>query len=144
MTKESLAAALNGLEYPNEPSKQQQIEAKQEGLLIIFGASDDLCELRGAINDEAGAWNGADILISDGKLLPELDRDDEVVLRKHHVLRAAHEEREKALRITAKWCLTKEYSWTFETKAPHAVFDIMEDGDKFCRGIVIDLKECQG
>jgi hypothetical protein len=32
------------------------------------------------------------------------------------------------------------YSWTYKTDIPHATFDIFEDGEKFCRGIVFDIK----
>ncbi len=30
--------------------------------------------------------------------------------------------------------------WTYETDIPHATFDIMEDGEKYCRGTVLDIK----
>jgi hypothetical protein len=32
-------------------------------------------------------------------------------------------------------------SWTFRTGIPHATFNILEDGDLFCRGIVVDLRD---
>ena len=37
--------------------------------------------------------------------------------------------------IDAVWC-EGEYSWTYNTNIPHATFDIYEDGEKYCRGIV--------
>ena len=45
--------------------------------------------------------------------------------------------------IDAKWC-DGEYSWMYDTNIPHAVFDIYEDGEKFCRGIVFKESEVQG
>lgn len=42
--------------------------------------------------------------------------------------------------IDAVWC-DGEYSWTYDTNIPHATFDIYDDGDKFCRGIVFDKRE---
>ncbi len=37
--------------------------------------------------------------------------------------------------IDAVWC-EGEYSWTYKTNIPHATFDIYEDGEKYCKGIV--------
>ena len=142
MTKEELASALNGRQYTSEISDREEQMAKESGLLVLFGASDDLCELRGAINDELSAYNGCTLLIGpDGNLLQEIDRDDEEVLKRHGLFVALAERRKSAIKIDCKWCATKEYSWTFETESPHAAFDVLEDDDKFCRGIVIDLKE---
>ncbi len=142
MTKEELAGQLNGREYGDEITSAEEKAAKASGLLVIFGASDDLCELRGVIEDEVGAYDGTTVYISrDGKLLPEMEDDDKDVLKKYNVLEHVLEQRRTAIQIEAQWCNTREYSWTFETKVPHATFDVLEDEDKYCRGIVIDLKE---
>lgn len=37
--------------------------------------------------------------------------------------------------IDAVWC-KNGYSWIYKTNIEHAVFDIYEDGEKYCRGIV--------
>lgn len=42
--------------------------------------------------------------------------------------------------IDAVWC-DGEYSWTYDTNIPHATFDIYEDGEKFCKGLVFDESE---
>ena len=42
MTKEELAATLNGREYNHEITKEEEAEARENGLVVIFGASDDL------------------------------------------------------------------------------------------------------
>lgn len=119
----------------------EEAEAKASGLVVIFGASDDLCELRGAIDDELGSYQEALILIKDGKLLPEIDDDDMETLKKYDVLGHILKTRDNATKVRAFWCKTDEYSWTYETDAPHSAFDIVDGLDKYCRGIVIDLKE---
>jgi hypothetical protein len=143
MTKEELAAAINGREYGKELTAAEELKAQQEGLLIVFGASDDLCELRGAIRDEVPAYNGCTVLINeDGELLQPLEDDDLDVLRRYRVLHALRCEREHAAKIQATFGdSSSEYSWVLSTELPHATFDIVEDGEKFCRGIVVDLKE---
>ena len=140
MTASELASKLNGREYTNEITEAEEREAKDSGLVVIFGASDDLCELRGAINDEVGAYQGHLLLIGrDGKLLLEIEQEDIEVLNKHGVLGSVQELHAAATKIGARWCATPDYSWTFETEAPHATFDVMEDGEKYCRGIVLEL-----
>lgn len=141
ITKEELAAKLNGREYTCEITDAEALVAKQSGLIVIFGSSDDLCEFRGALNDETGAYNGTKVLIDrDGQLLEPIERDDEEVLMKYKVFGAAMEQRKAAILIDAKWS-HEGYSWFISTEAPHATFDVMEGEEKFCRGIVIDLKD---
>jgi hypothetical protein len=33
------------------------------------------------------------------------------------------------------------YSWQYETDIPHATFEIVEDGEKYCKGIVFNLAD---
>ena len=46
MTKEELAAMLNGREYGKEITKAEEEKAKANGLVVIYGYSDDNVELR--------------------------------------------------------------------------------------------------
>lgn len=39
--------------------------------------------------------------------------------------------------IDAEWC-KGDFCWTYSTNIPHATFDIYEDGEKYCRGIVFE------
>lgn len=142
MNRERFAARLNGREYREELNPAEEREAAADGLVVIFGASDDLVELRGAINDELGAIDGGTILIADnGTLLPDLERDDIDILKKYGVLSIVQERQATAKTIEALWCQEPPYSWTYRTDIPHSTFDVMEDGELYCRGIVIDLKE---
>lgn len=67
MTKEQLAELLNGNEYRDEMTKEQEQAAKQNNLLVLFGASDDLLEMRGAIRDEVGAYDGGEYAAGIGR-----------------------------------------------------------------------------
>lgn len=62
------ADKLEGREYRKEITKEEEEEAKAAGIVVAFGASDDLVELRGAINDEFGAYDGLDKTIKDYRL----------------------------------------------------------------------------
>ena len=132
ITKEQLAEKLNCREYRQEITKSEQKEAAESGLVVVFGASDDLIEFRGAIDNEQGAWEGGDFYINnDGKLFDE-DHED--------CCKYKTKAREAAHKITAIWARA-DYSWIYETKIPHATFKIMEDGTKYCRGIVFSLQD---
>lgn len=145
MTKEELAGNLNGNQYRNEISEELEAEAKKNGLVVVFGASDDLMEFRGAIHDEQGACDGTTALIDSEGLLPkreQIDNDDE--------LERFFQRRKIAKEIQVLWCERPGYLWTYETDIPHSTFDIIEeneiaedteDDEEYCRGIVFSLAD---
>ena len=55
MTKESLAALLNGREIGNEIEHGEAKAAKEHGLVVVYGYSDDGMEVRGAIRGNMDA-----------------------------------------------------------------------------------------
>jgi len=63
MTKEQWAEKLTGREIGEELTTDEEKQAKRDGILIVFGASDDLCEFRGVIHDEADCYDGGTIPI---------------------------------------------------------------------------------
>lgn len=131
MKIEEVAIKLNNREYLSEITKSEEVEARESGLVVIFGASDDLLEFRGAIDDEVGAYNGTEVYLTpDGLLSNECEDEDCPYFEK---IREATKDK-----VTAIW--DKDgYSWVIESNLPYATFDIMEDGEKYCRGIVIEL-----
>jgi hypothetical protein len=138
MNTKELAAALTGMEYPPRLPKELTKAAKSAGLVILHGASDDLMEFAGAIDDELGAGNGKEVWVDAQGLLPDresLDDDDE--------LRALFKREDaKPSKITVNW--DKDgYSWTYTTAIPHETFEIVEDGEKYCRGIVFALADAK-
>ena len=139
MTKEELAAMLNGREIYREITDMEDKQAEKSGLIVFFGASDDLVEIRGKISDELDACDGRDIFMVNGRLIPDLDDETEIeALQKHGVLEIVQEAHKNADKVEALWCEEKGGpSWTFKTAIPHATFDVMENGEVFCRGIVI-------
>lgn len=140
MTKEELAQRLDGREYREEMTGEEEKLAKESNLLVLFGASDDLVELRGAIYDEVGAYDGTMIYIGKhGKLLLPIDEDDTEILEKYDVFEKVREDRKNAIQVEALWCSDDIYSWVLTTTHPHEAFDIVEDDTMYCRGIVIDL-----
>jgi len=134
MTKEELASILNGREYTKEITKEEAQQAKENGLVVVFGASDDLIEFLGAIDDEVSCYEGGLIAISK-EGLPRNECDDDECPYFAKLL-------EGMLKIKVLW--DKDgYCWKYETPFPVAEFDIFEDGEKYCRGIVFDINSIE-
>lgn len=131
MTKEKFAELLNGREIGNEITRDEELLARKHGLVIIYGASDDLAEIAGSIHDEAGIYEGGEIAFLDGDLLQAECEDDDCP---HELKRY-----EKAKIVKAIW--GEDVPWTYEAPFPVARFSIMEDDEKYCEGIVFDYKE---
>jgi hypothetical protein len=135
-----LAAQLNGRAYRHEITRDEERDAQAAGLVVVFGASDDLMEFRGAINDELGAYDGTTAYITADGLLPSwesIDRDDEDACERYF-----ERKRSGSRAIAALWCAEIDGpAWTFKTDIPHATFDVLEDGEPYCRGIVFVLAD---
>ena len=61
MTKEELAKMIDGSEYPF--TLWPEHEAAKHGLIVVYGASDDLMEFEGAIRDEFDCFEGGTALV---------------------------------------------------------------------------------
>lgn len=134
MNAKELAATLNGRSYTNEITKQEEALAKTAGLVVAFGYSDDNLELRGAVNEEISAWQGQRVhFTKDGLLVNDCDNDD-----------CPHFEKMKAgaAPLEIVWIEWGDGPcWTFETAIPHETFDISDDGEPYCQGIVFSLAD---
>ena len=126
MTLKEFSERLNGTEYNGYPifSKEDIKIAKENGFVIVTGASDDLMELEGAIEDEAGCFDGGKVYI------PK---------------RGVEENKTKNM-IEALWCQTKDENgvvipWAYETKIPHETFLVMDAGEVYCRGIMFNVND---
>jgi hypothetical protein len=134
MNIQEVADKLNGVEYGNEGSILTLVyckELRREGIVVVRGYSDDLMEFDGAISDEFGI--DTIYLNSNGLIRNECDDD--------RCPYFAEKLKEAKYYIIPEWCKTSEYSWTYHTNIPHAVFDVVEDEDKYCRGIVFRLSD---
>jgi len=148
LTKEELATMLDGCEYRGGVADEIIEAAKENNLVIIHGASDDLVELRGAIRDEVGA--GATLLLT-RKGVPESDCEEGCPYYQRWLKTAVKRGEVREIRVhfggetmdQAKYAVLGKPTWCFETTMPHAVFKMYEtegnEREYFCRGIVIDL-----
>ena len=141
ITRDEVVAALHGIEYGTEDSaKFREIfrRAKEARLVIVFGYSDDNVEFRGAIDDEVGVGERAIIkLTPNGLLFNPCDKGDRCPNFK------LVEQSIPTTPMYVFWCreATPEIAWTYDIEVPHSTFDVMEDAEIFCRGIVFSLDD---
>ena len=144
MSPAEFAALLTGRERGSEITKPEAAAAKAAGLVVVFGYSDDGVNFQGAVNDQIGAYDGATVRMTPHGMLPDwhdLDKDDEDDVEAYFVKKMAGFKE-----IDAEWSPKDEptLAWRFKTEIPHATFDVMEDGEVFCRGIVFALADVKG
>ena len=126
MTGVDFARLLNGREYGNEKTNEEERQAADLGLVVVFGYSDDGVEFKGCISEEAGAYEGNIFYIT-----PKL--------------KIKYKPKKGRKMVMAEWDATKPpCSWLIDSEIPHANFDIMEDGELFCRGIVFHVSDVIG
>lgn len=145
MTKEQFAKILDGRQYREEMTSVEEKLAESHGLLVCFAASDDLLELRGIIYDEFGAYNSGSVMLlkNKGGKIGAISEDDYNELCEFFDDKDLEFSR-KEVKITAKWSPKElDCSWLIETDLPAATFDIMEDGELYCRGLVIEKSDIE-
>ena len=130
MTREEFAKQLDNSAYPFELTPPDSIIAKQEGFVVIYGASDDLVELDGCYEEEAGCFDGG-IVSFDGSGTSD-DGEDHANL------------------LEVYWCgkcnnkaITTDATWEYRAGFPASTFSIYDDDELYCRGLVVDVKELQ-
>lgn len=136
MDVNELAKLLDYDDYFGTKINLYKDEARKNGLVIVFGYSDDNMEFRGAIEDEVGCWNGGKAKITPNlKIFQEHVNKESLQYNRDHISRMPE--------IEAIWCPQDETgkvkcSWEFRAPFPHSTFRMIEDGRLYCIGIVFN------
>lgn len=138
LTKETLAALLNGRQYSNEITHLEEVAAKDAGLVVVFLELDDYAKFRGAISDNVYCHSGDEFIVKKCGVVPLPDRYELKVLERfgvrQHVLMGK--------RIEVVWSPNIR-SWIYRTEIPHATFEILDAGNPYCRGIVFSVADLE-
>lgn len=133
---QALASRLDGRQYTREITAAECLSAQQAGLVIVFGAGDDLLEFRGAILDElCGAIDGTRVyVIGDRVLCQEKFEAEKRVLERHgHNI--------KAIEVEAVWC-PQDLNASWLIKAPNShPFNIYDGSELYCQGVIFAIQE---
>lgn len=137
INRKQFAKLLDKRQYRNEMTMQEEKLAKENGLLVIFGASDDLLEFRGLISEEIPAYEGCSAFIIKNKI-GELSVIEENKFKKYTTNKEV-EIKIPNIRIIADFNPTFiDTSWLISSEIENSSFDIFDGNDLFCRAIVID------
>jgi len=142
MNVKEWAEKLNNKEYGWEINNNEMLNAKADGVIIAYGASDDLLEFRGAIYDEFSCFEGGECRITkDLKIFNEDENREEFTYNKKEIdtmkiVKAIWAPEDKHGNICSSWLITTDF--------PHETFDLLEDGELYCKGIVFDKKYITG
>lgn len=121
---------LNNNEYHSEVSDEDRDLAYDLGFVIVYGASDDIFMLDGAMEGEAYCFNGGRLFIDKDGIFEECE-----CKCKYSSLA-----KDECRIIDSIWG-EGDFAWTYKTDIPHETFNILEDGDLYCQGIVFDIKD---
>ena len=133
MTKEKLCMFLHGREYTKEVDNEIKFMMATTDLVGVLGGSDDLMEFCGAIYDEVGCSNGGKAYLNSNGLIENHCDDDDCPY--------FADLKKRAMTIEALWCAEPGICWTYKTDIPHSTFEIWEEKDLYCRGIVFNLSD---
>lgn len=125
---EMWAKKLNNREYREELTKKEIDELEQDGIVAVFGASDDLCELRGAIIDEFGCWRGKTLVYVE---------EVECFLKNNYYDENPNELIKINLtgRPFLKISSYTRDGWKYELPdIPQTEFNILDNGEQYCEG----------
>ena len=127
MDAKEIAEMLDGIDYGeliNERGKVKEIFglAEEFDIVIVHGASDDLMEFRGAIEDEADCYDGGEVYFDETGVYVDPELADNL--------------------INAVWADEEQKaSWTYETDIPHEEFKVYDEGMLYCIGIVFSTDD---
>lgn len=134
---DKIVEMLNYREYLDEVTPEIRKMAKENNIVIVYGRSDDLMIFDGAIQDEAGCYEGGAAFINSNGLFSS---EENCICSACEDCKYIQEERNKCKIIWAKWCVSN-VAWTYLIDIPHKTFKILEDGEIYCRGIVFSLDD---
>jgi hypothetical protein len=136
MKANELARRLSGIEL-GDIGREAEREAAKSGLVIVYGDGRDLVKFIGAIEGMADLPEGGPIHLDADGLLPDADDVPEAE-------RAAYYDRKRlSYLIDAEW-QQHGFPWSFTTAIPHHRFVVMNEGTRYCRGIVFEKSALGG
>lgn len=136
ITAKELAEKLNGRQYREEITDTEELVAKWNRLVVMFGASDDLMEFRWAIDDEIGCYGWAVVRFLDQKLFqredPFGDEEEQIDFLEKYWINI------KDVILVSRSGISCS-PWDYETMIPHEKFKVMEEWDVYGYGLVFSL-----
>lgn len=122
MNTKEWAEKLNNIEYPADEIWDMRKQFEEDGVVVVYGASDDLIEFEGAIQDEGDCYN------------------DEVFYLNKEGLTTSYSK--NYVKVTHPHNGTVQFN--YETNIPCEWFNVVEDGELYCKGFVFNINDLKG
>ena len=133
MNIKEFAEKLNNRQIGDEITDSEKLLARELGFVVVFGYSDDNTEFKGAIDEELGSYNGEIFYIDNRGIIEECECSCK-----------CYQDRVDASHKVEAIAFSDECMWKYETDIPHEIFNIYEDDELFCIGIVFDINNLGG
>lgn len=130
LTKEDIAEIINGRQYRDEIPEELKDHKDFKKFMICYFASDDLFETDGFNREEIGMYGGGDAHFNHGGLFLDFDEllAEEVIINSDWFLKVSVQDADNV----------DGGFYKFTSDVNNVPFFIMEDGEKYCRGLVFD------
>ena len=145
MNLKEWAEKLNDCEYGDELSNEDKELLEKDGIVAVFGYSDDNIELEGAMYDELPAydeetyyWFGK-YFVSNDRINEFLNYVDDDFYAFKPLIEPLFEKNSERSYITSK--PGKDCQFEYETNIPCEWFNVMEDGNLYCKGFVFNKND---
>ena len=136
------AEKFNNMEYGSNLIWDNKNKLEEEGIVVVVGASDDLCELSGAISDEYDCysdttlyWNGKDF-ISESRMEDFIDYVESEYPEFKNLVKNMFDKNCSFIKIKHPSGCQFEY----ETNIPCVKFKVIEDDNLYCVGFLFYAK----
>lgn len=142
MDCKELAKELQGSQYREGFSSVLLQRAKENNLVIICGASDDIISIKGAIDDEV---YGKVLFAKKGQKIEVADEDDDdwdgkfKTFSENGFIELDDETETKGNVLEGIY--TEEGIWRFITEIKHETFEVYEDEELQCVGVVFNFDD---
>lgn len=122
MNTKEWAEKLNNIEYPADEIWDMRKQFEEDGVVVVYGASDDLIEFEGAIQDEGDCYNDKVFYLNKEGLTTSYSKNYVKVTHPHD----------------------GTVQFNYETNIPCEWFNVMEDGELYCKGFVFNINDLKG
>ena len=137
------ANKLHNMEYGSDDIENIEKELEENGIVAVIGASDDLCEMYGAIHDEFDCYNG-NTLYWNGKNFFTESQKEEFLGYVDDQYPEFFEMCQKLFKNNAHYIKIedgKNCQFEYTTNIPNVRFAVMEDDELYCAGILFFAKD---
>lgn len=133
LTAKEWAEKLNGRQYREEVTPEEERELFSQNFLLVTGASDDIMMFYGFLNDEH--YDKVNFNLNE-----PIENNCEDNCPYFRLYLSNLKDADRVYYVEPVWGATDEYSWTYKTDfGMYAEFDIMEDDEKYARAMIIDM-----